>query len=281
MVEPSFWADRAADFERIAHDPPMARDQGGITASYYSLGPQWIIGGGPSEGARDEFKTVAALCAVHGIGCPNLPTAWTFWLDRLLKEDLDIEWVDIDSGPSDLGVVESSSATLHDASRSSARLCRKLYAEAVKQLQAELSDEENTPPKSRDSTPSAPAPAAAVLVWKDVEIRFLSDHNFQATVRGKLQAPQNYADAGFGDGRQANEKPKAAWEALRRLAEKGGVITKTKTAAEWPKLERRMQELRKWLKARFQIDADPVPYLDGGYRAQFTIGVSAPYEPER
>jgi hypothetical protein len=64
---------------------------------------------------------------------------------------------------------------------------------------------------------------------------FLSDFTFQARVKGTVQAPQNYANVGFGDGRHG--RPKAAWETLRVLAESGGVMASTRTAAEWPKLE--------------------------------------------
>ncbi len=105
----------------------------------------------------------------------------------------------------------------------------------------------------------------------------MSDFTFQALVNGTVQAPQNYADVGFGDRRHG--RPKAAWETLRALAESGGVMASTRTAAEWPKLEKRMQELRKLLRACFRLTGDPVPYVKGGYRTRFTISVSASYEP--
>jgi hypothetical protein len=112
--------------------------------------------------------------------------------------------------------------------------------------------------------------------WGDVEIWFLSDFTFQARVKGTLQAPQNYADVGFGDGRHG--RPTAAWETLRALAESGGVMASTRTAAEWPKLEKRIQEIRKRLRTCFSLDGDPVPYVKGGYRTRFTIRVSASYD---
>jgi len=114
------------------------------------------------------------------------------------------------------------------------------------------------------------------LAWRDIEIRFLSDLKFQAVVKGKVQEPQNYADVGFGDGRDGT--PKAAWETLRNLAESSGVIHSTQTAEKWPKLEKRMQEIRKLLRAHFNLDSDPVPYIDDGYKAQFKITLSASYE---
>jgi hypothetical protein len=123
--------------------------------------------------------------------------------------------------------------------------------------------------------PSAQGPMSA-RGWEDVEIRFLSDFKFQALVNGTVQAPQNYADVGFVDGRHG--RPKAAWETLRALAESGGVIASTRTAAEWPKLEKRIQEIRKLLRACFTLDGDPIPYVKGGYRTRFKIRVSASYE---
>jgi hypothetical protein len=95
-------------------------------------------------------------------------------------------------------------------------------------------------------------------------------------VKGTVQAPQNYADVGFGDGRHG--RPKAAWETLRVVAESGGVMASTRTAAEWPKLEKRIQEIRKLLRACFRLAGDPVPYVKGAYRTRFTIRVSASYE---
>jgi hypothetical protein len=112
--------------------------------------------------------------------------------------------------------------------------------------------------------------------WEDVEIRLLSDFTFQAVINGTIRPPQNYADVGFGDARHG--RPKAAWETLRALAESGGVIASTRTAADWRKLEKRIQEIRKLLRACFALTGDPVPFVKGGYRTRFKIGVSASYE---
>jgi hypothetical protein len=124
------------------------------------------------------------------------------------------------------------------------------------------------------------APSAQSLLsaqgWEDVEIWFVSDFKFQARVNGTVQAPQNYADVGFGDGRHG--RPTAAWDTLRALAESGGVLASTRTAADWPKLEKRIQEIRKRLRACFSLDGDPVPYVKGGYRTRFTIRVRASYD---
>ena len=111
--------------------------------------------------------------------------------------------------------------------------------------------------------------------WDEVEIRFVSDFTFQAVVNGTVRAPQNYAEVGLGDGRHG--RPKAAWETLRALAESGGVVASTRTAADWPRLEKRIQEIRRMLQAAFHVPDDPIPYRDGAYRTRFTIRVGRSY----
>jgi hypothetical protein len=111
--------------------------------------------------------------------------------------------------------------------------------------------------------------------WDAVEIRFVSDFTFQAVVNGTVRPPQNYAEVGLGDGRHG--RPKAAWETLRTLAESGGVVASTRTAADWPRLEKRIQELRRVLQAVFKVPDDPIPYRDGAYRTRFTIRVGRSY----
>jgi hypothetical protein len=111
--------------------------------------------------------------------------------------------------------------------------------------------------------------------WDAVEIRFVSDFTFQAVVNGTVRVPQNYAEVGLGDGRHG--RPKAAWETLRSLAESGGVVASTRTAADWPRLEKRIQELRRVLQAVFKVPDDPIPYRDGAYRTRFTIRVGSSY----
>ena len=105
----------------------------------------------------------------------------------------------------------------------------------------------------------------------------MSDLKFQAVVGGIVKEPQNYADVGFGD-RRGHNMPKAAWDTLRRLAESRGVLSSTDTAGDWRRIEKHMQEIRKRLRAHFQLEGDPVPYREGAYRARFTIGVRAPYD---
>jgi hypothetical protein len=84
----------------------------------------------------------------------------------------------------------------------------------------------------------------------------------------------NYAELGFDDGR--SENPNKAWEALRALAENHGVIKEGSTLGEpWPKVEKRIQEIRKQLRQLFGIATDPLPFVEGaGYQATFKIRCS-------
>jgi len=105
--------------------------------------------------------------------------------------------------------------------------------------------------------------------WAEVEICFLSDDRVQLTA-GKHTETLNYADFGFADGR--SQRPNLAWVILRALAVSGGTIGRPPDAKGWPSVEKRMQKLRKMFRARFKLDDDPLPFVEGvGYRAQFKI----------
>jgi hypothetical protein len=48
------------------------------------------------------------------------------------------------------------------------------------------------------------------------------------------------------------------------LAEaKGFIRDAAKTGRDWPRVEKRMQEIRKELREHFAISADPVPFIEG------------------
>ena len=115
--------------------------------------------------------------------------------------------------------------------------------------------------------------------WHDVAIEFLSDHRVQITVLGSTYT-ENYAEMGFED-RKAG-RPNGAWEMLRTIAECDGRISSSRIP--WKKVEKRVQEIRRALRAYFQHrkiaipSSDPVPYLKGqGYVAAFRLGVGPSY----
>jgi len=112
--------------------------------------------------------------------------------------------------------------------------------------------------------------------WEHIEIMFLSDERVQIRI-GKSIETRNYAEFGFQDGR--NQNPNRAWETLRRLAELRGVIRDgTEGRLPWPKVEKRVQEIRKVFREHFGISSDPVPFVEGtGYQARFKIGCGISY----
>jgi len=114
---------------------------------------------------------------------------------------------------------------------------------------------------------------AGAATWDTIEILFLSDERVQIR-HGTNGETRNYAEFGFAD--QRNEKPNQAWVALRALAEQRGVIKDAaKMHQPWPKVEKRIQEIRKVLRKHFGISANPIQFVNGvGYQAKFKIGCS-------
>jgi hypothetical protein len=139
----------------------------------------------------------------------------------------------------------------------------KEYATLIHDL-AEAEKHPSRPPQSS---------GAGAATWDAIEISFLSDERVQIRNGTDIET-RNYAELGFEDSRTG--KPNQAWVTLRQLAVERGIIgPATTTRFAWPKVEKRIQEIRKVLRRHFGISSDPVPYVEGtGYQACFKIGVS-------
>jgi len=127
-------------------------------------------------------------------------------------------------------------------------------------------------------TPKPPQGSLAIAAnWEDVEISFLSDERVQILSGGQHQT-FNYGELGFADRR--NGKPNQAWVLLRHLAESDGTVRDATWArGDWSKVEKRIQEIRKHLRAHFRIDSDPLPFVEGtGYRARMKIRCAPSFE---
>jgi hypothetical protein len=124
--------------------------------------------------------------------------------------------------------------------------------------------------------PAQPS-AAGAATWEDIEISFLSDERVQIRNGPNIETC-NYAEFGFADGR--NGRPSQAWGTLRELAEQSGVIREARQGPQaWPKLEKRIQEIRKALREYFGISADPIPFVEGGgYHACFKIACGPSFD---
>ncbi len=103
--------------------------------------------------------------------------------------------------------------------------------------------------------------------WSDLELRFISEERVIASA-GMATENLNYAELGFEDKR--SHKPTLAWGVLKKLAESGGTLKVGDGA--WSNTERRIQEIRKTLRKRYRLEADPLPYVRReGYRTEFRI----------
>jgi hypothetical protein len=122
-----------------------------------------------------------------------------------------------------------------------------------------------------------PDPRETTLIWRDIEISFFNEHEVKITVRQTTEI-RDFGVLGMANKR--NGKPKLAWETLHALARNNGLIERSPEGIHhWTTLEKRMQEIRAWLRKRFGISSDPIPYVrKTGYRAQFKISCARSYK---
>lgn len=104
--------------------------------------------------------------------------------------------------------------------------------------------------------------------WKQIEITFLSDERIQV-FNGDVRQTYNYDEFGFADRR--NGKPDAAWGMLLQMTNAGGTIPRPQPGKDKAKKQKRIEEIRKRLKALWKIEADPIPFNGNTYQASFKI----------
>lgn len=153
-------------------------------------------------------------------------------------------------------------------------LADRIESEVLKLEAAEPSRSKEEPAAEPEQARGSPqSSGAGAATWDTIEISFLSDERIQI-YNGTDTKPYNYAEFGFADSR--NGKPNQAWVTLRDLAEaKGIILINARRVSPWPKVEKRIQEIRKALRDHFGITSDPFLFKDGiGYQARFKIGVS-------
>jgi hypothetical protein len=121
------------------------------------------------------------------------------------------------------------------------------------------------------------AEAGRATKWEEIEIKFISDFQIQIHALEKIET-LNYAEFGLQDDR--SEIPNRAWLLLRILAENKGLIRDGSQAGEpWPKVEKRIQEIRRKLRLQFGIEGDPIPFVEGtGYQTRFKISCGPSYD---
>lgn len=139
-MDSAFWRERQKRFADI--DPDGTLLAGFNSDGWDDLGAiRWRIEGDRTGRMTQEFKGVAALCAV-GLGFPDAPNVWEQWLDCLKR--IGPGWV----GPTwTIEATDGSDAEVVDVPGVcvvSARLCEALADDALKHEIAETGSQTGT-----------------------------------------------------------------------------------------------------------------------------------------
>jgi len=120
-------------------------------------------------------------------------------------------------------------------------------------------------------------PEFVVSSWQDVKISFFNEHSVEITA-GSATVIRDFASLGMAHKRSG--KPTLAWVTLHELAKANGLISRpTEKSSDWRTVEKRFQELRRWLRRVFNISAEPLPFVKGvGYRAELKIICAPSYQ---
>ena len=111
------------------------------------------------------------------------------------------------------------------------------------------------------------------LIWQEIEIAFLSDERVEIRSDRKRET-YNYAELGFRDrrsGKGEEPKPNRAWVTLREMAMHDGTLPRPSPGKERTMIQKRVEEIRKRLRHRFEIKADPIPFNGTVYKTSFKI----------
>jgi hypothetical protein len=282
MQSGDFWRNLNSEFTALAGEewasvPDPADNRRlrayGNTDSAGNYVGGWSLSEGPNENFRARFAETATH-AGHALDPPQGTEGLDFWLHRLFLDLLELNELRTDRSPLVVGHRDKG-GIIREVCEASATYCSRLG-------RAALDRAAETPPKlafeSEQGTQNATGSLGAfgqISTWEELEISFLSDERVQLTV-GVHTETRNYAELGFGDGR--SHKPNLAWQMLRSLAEQGGTL-ETSTASTWPKVEKRIQEIRRVLRKHFAISADPLPFIRGnGYQACLRIHCSRSFK---
>jgi hypothetical protein len=188
---------------------------------------------------------------------------------------------------------KSLSGTIEDLCTASAVSCKRLARNEIGSRLIERLGQSGAGAADRDAATrqagtvrrviGVPRLAPQAYKWEDIEISFLSDERVQITM-GTQTETRNYEEMGFAS--KQNGTPVLAWSTLRMMAEAGGVIKVAADSRKWADVEKRMQEIRKVLRHRFDLTDDPLPYTkktrrnpeEFGYRTKFKLGCRPSYK---
>ena len=106
--------------------------------------------------------------------------------------------------------------------------------------------------------------------WEDIRLKLISDFRLEIRVNNETEQA-NYRELGLHDARSGN--PNQAWKTLVLLAElRDGMRTPGPGEKAWKTTEKRIQSVRKFMRAVFNLPGDPLPFVKGhGYQPRFMI----------
>jgi hypothetical protein len=216
----------------------------------------WSLGGLPSEPFERETLQIRfdfiVDRAVSALGFTDRSLAVAVWLDLLVATD-NPHYLD--------GCINN----LGEASAEYCAIC----------VQSKETKARKSAGRSTNRKPEFPASK-----WEEIEILFFNEHSVQLKV-GETSTNCDFAALGMANLRTG--KPLRAWLMLQFLALQSGVMTTPPTKdVRWTTVEKRMQELRAWLRRVFGAAGDPLPFANkNGYRAAFRIGCAPSYRQLR
>ena len=187
--------------------------------------------------------------------------AFGAWVELLRKRDL----YDKEIG---------REGTIERPCNASAALCEEFATEAYRHV---LTMVRIGKTEGAESGLKARPTSESVAAWSEIEIQFLSDERIQVFIQERTGETYNYAEFGFEN--HSTKKPNRAWVALRELGKSEGEVPLARQDPNWPKLEKRIQEIRRVLRAHFRLPGDPVPFKKAvGYRTAFRISCAPSFD---
>jgi hypothetical protein len=284
-TDSAFWRSLRGDFEGLQPGQFILSWSSHLPTSFKGgrLQSQWTWWRFPDESLRARLRAFA-LRGAKALGYDSEDA----WFDRLREADFvkfQLTGDSLEKQP-DGSMLEPRDGSIDDVVKQCITLCHVLEADCLDSLpkgSSHVRRAEEGFTKPGPPQPDSPSGINGGIEgnwsgadWAAIEVLFLSDERVQIR-KGAHTETRNYAELGFADRRVERgkrPKPNVAWVALRAMAEQNGIIRDgTKTGVAWPKMEKRMQLIRKAFRKHFGITADPVPFVAGtGYQASFKIG---------
>jgi hypothetical protein len=263
ITNPIFWSDLEKRFRDLRNEYGDRLTAHWISSAWGEDCEQWCLRG--AQGRESErFRPLAERAAV-GLGHPAGRGALFFWLDLLKSESANYRpgygGHDGDGNVWHAGVIRKlCEASADQCFRHETRLRvpqSVLGGEPNKQgientaegfEQTEGATQEESADTSRQTRAND---------WQEVKISFFNERSAQITI-GDTKHIREFGELGMADGRTGN--PTLAWQMLHALAAANGVLDRpTPENPDWKTVEKRMQELRAWLRERSAISTDPLP----------------------